>query len=296
MAITADLVKELRERTGSGMMECKKALVEANGDIDLALENLRKKGIAQADKKAGNIAAEGCIIIKTSPDNKKAVAVEVNCQTDFVARDESFRELAETAAKLALEHGLEDIDQIANLKIKADHQETVEEFRRALIAKLGENIQLRRVTFMATEGIIGTYSHGDRIGVLVELTVDNKDLGKDLAMHIAASRPKAISPKDIPAKAIEKEREIFLAQAQGSGKPAEIIEKMVEGRIKKFLSEESLLGQPFVKDPSTTINDLLAANQGAEVVRFERFEVGEGIEKKVENFADEVMAQVRGSK
>lgn len=293
MTITADLVKELRERTGSGMMECKKALVEANGDIDLALENLRKKGAAQADKKASNIAAEGVILIKTSSDQKKAVMLEINCQTDFVARDESFRKFAEQVAALVLEQNKTNVDELSELKIDESGQ-TVEERRRSLVATLGENIQLRRATSMSSSGIIGTYLHGDRIGVLVNLSTNNAELGKDLAMHIAASRPRAISPQDIPQALIEKEREIFTAQAQASGKSADIINKMVDGRIKKFMAEECLLGQPFVKDPNVTVESLLN-KENAKVSAFERFAVGEGIEKKVENFAAEVMAQVRGS-
>lgn len=295
MAITAELVKELRERTGSGMMECKKALVEANGDIDLALDNLRKKGRAQADKKASNIAAEGRVVIKLSPDHKKGIMLEVNCQTDFVARDDSFKEFAELVAERALEENIEDVVRILDLPVDRNGNEKIEDLRLSLVAKLGENIQLRRAIIMSSEGSIGSYLHGDRIGVLVKLSVDNKELGKDLAMHTAASRPRAIAPEDIPQSVIQKEREIFLAQAQGSGKPADIIEKMVEGRIKKFTNEECLLGQPFVKDPSKSISALLAA-ENAKVLAFERFEVGEGIDKKVENFADEVMAQVRGSK
>lgn len=293
MTITADLVKELRERTGSGMMECKKALVEANGDIDLALENLRKKGAATADKKAGNIAAEGVIIIKTSGDKKQAVMLEVNCQTDFVARDESFRKFAEETAGLALQKRVSDVNELANLTF-SNGDEKVEDRRRSLVATLGENIQLRRGIFMQSEGSIGTYLHGDRIGVLVDLSTDNIDLGKDIAMHIAASKPRAVSAEDIPQVLIDKEREIFTAQAQASGKSADIISKMVEGRIKKFLNEESLLGQPFVKDPDQTVEALLNKEK-AKIRSFERFAVGEGIERKTENFADEVMAQVRGS-
>lgn len=292
MTISAELVRELRERTGSGMMECKKALVEANGDIELALENLRKRGSAQADKKASNIAAEGRIVIETTADNKKAIMLEINCQTDFVARDESFKAFANAVATAALKNNAADIEQISELKL--ENGETVEEARRALVAKLGENIQLRRVIIVSSEGSIGTYLHGDRIGVLVHLSTDNMNLGKDLAMHVAASRPRAVAPEDIPQAIIEKEREIFLAQAQASGKPSDIIDKMVEGRIKKFMAEECLLGQPFVKDPASTISALLSQHQ-AKVSSFTRFEVGEGIEKKVENFADEVMAQVRGS-
>lgn len=294
MTITADLVRELRERTGSGMMECKKALVEAEGDIDLAQENLRKKGVAAADKKAGNIAAEGVILIKTSPDKKKAVMLEINCQTDFVARDENFRKFAEMVAAKALESDQSDVNALSELAIE-NNGESIEERRRSLVGTLGENIQLRRATVMNSDGTIATYLHGDRIGVLVNLSVDNGELGKDLAMHIAASRPRAVGPEDIPQVLIDKEREIFTAQAQASGKSADIISKMVDGRIKKFMAEECLLGQSFVKDPSVTVEALLN-KANAKVISFQRFEVGEGIEKKVENFADEVMAQVRGSK
>jgi elongation factor Ts len=295
MAITADLVRQLRERTGSGMMDCKKALVEADGNIDVAAEILRKKGSAQADKKATNVAAEGRVAIKTSSDNKTGLILEINCQTDFVARDESFKQFVDLVAKRALEENTADVEVISDLPIDQNTSEKIEQRRQSLVAKLGENIQIRRAAIMHSEGVIGTYSHGDRIGVLAGLSTDDKELGKDLAMHIVASRPRAILPDDIPQEVIKKEREIFYAQAQGSGKPADVIEKMVEGRIKKFLNEECLIGQPFVKDPSTTIGKLLS-NANAKVTSFIRFEVGEGIEKKTENFADEVMAQVRGSK
>lgn len=295
MTISADQVKELRERTGAGMMECKKALVEAQGDIELALENLRKKGQAQDDKKASNIAAEGVITIKITPDNKSAVMLETNCQTDFVARDENFRKFAELVASRALEENITNVEDLAELTVDSSSSETLDERRKSLVATLGEKIQLRRLAVMKTQGSIGTYLHGNRIGVMVQLEGENKELGKDLAMHIAASNPRAVAPEDIPQSVIEKEREIFLAQAQASGKPIEIVEKMVDGRIKKYMSEECLLGQPFVKDPSKTVGNLLA-NENAKVTAFIRFVVGEGIEKKVENFADEVMAQVRGSK
>lgn len=295
MTVTAELVKELRDRTGAGMMECKKALLAANGDIDAAVENMRKAGSAQADKKAGRVAAEGVIVIKTSGDHKKAVMVEVNCETDFVGRDENFRKFAHHIAQRALEENISKLEDLMSMPYEKGQSATVEETRQSLVATLGENVQIRRVVLQQSEGIIATYCHGDRIGVLVGITSDNQDLGKDLAMHIAASRPRAVSPEDISQNVIEKEREIFIAQAQSSGKPSDIIEKMVEGRIKKFLSEETLLGQPFVKDPSKTIANLLS-NANTKVTYFERFEVGEGIEKKSENFVDEVMAQVHGSK
>jgi elongation factor Ts len=294
MAITAELVKELRKRTGSGMMECKKALVEANGDIELAFENLRKRGMAQAEKKASNIAAEGQIVIHVTPDHKRAIMVEFNCQTDFVERSEDFRNFAQQVASRALAEEESAVEKIAALRIDHD-SETIEEYRRSLVAKLGENIQIRRAVIMQSEGCIGNYVHADRIGVLVNLSRDSKELGKDLAMHIVANRPRAIMPQDIPASVVEKEREIFLAQAQGSGKSADVIEKIVEEHVKLFRNEQSLLGQPFVKDTSQTIENLLI-RENAKVLAFERFEVGEGIEKKVESFADEVMAQVRGSK
>lgn len=292
MAITAEMVKELRERSGSGMMDCKKALVEANGDIDLALEKLRIKGIASADKKLGKIAAEGVIIIQVTADSKKAVMLEVNCQTDFVGRDESFRKFANQAALSALENAVTDVDALASLPMGS---QTIEDTRRTLVATLGENIQLRRLTFMTSSGSIGSYLHGDRIGVLVNLSADAKDLGKDIAMHIAASKPSAVSADDIPEALVDKEREIFLSEAQASGKSSEVIEKIVEGRIKKFKNEEALLGQPFVKDPSLSVESLLSA-ENVKVHGFIRYEVGEGIEKKVQNFAEEVMAQVHGDK
>jgi elongation factor Ts len=292
MAISTELVKKLRERTGAPMMDCKTALVEAQGNIELALENLRKKGTVQADKLASRTAAEGTIIIKSTPDYKSAVMVEINCQTDFVARDKSFQSFAELVATKALQGNLATVEDISALSL--GDGKTVDEQRQELVATLGENIQIRRIVLLHSQGTVGTYLHGDRIGVLVELSVDNRDLGKDLAMHIAASRPRAVAPEDIPQVLIAKEREIFMAQAQASGKPVDIIEKMVEGRLKKFVNEESLLGQPFVKDPEKTVGNLLAS-ENAKVFSFTCFKVGEGIEKKVESFAEEVMAQVRRS-
>jgi elongation factor Ts len=294
MTISAALVKELRERTGSGMMECKKALVEAAGDIDAAAEALRKQGIAKADKKAGRTTAEGAIIVKRSPDQKEAAMVEINCETDFVARDESFRDFAEKVADRALAAKTNNLEDLVKLPIQGNDGQTIEAARQELVAKLGENINIRRVVYMQSSGSMGVYKHGERIGVLIALSNDNQDLGRDLAMHVAASNPKAVTAADLPQDFIEKEKEIFSAQAQASGKPAEIIEKMVEGRVTKLLSEVSLVGQPFVKDPDKTVGALLNESQ-AKVTQFIRFEVGEGIEKKVENFADEVMAQVRGS-
>jgi elongation factor Ts len=295
MKITANLVNALRKKTGSAMMECKKALVEANGDVEQAAEILRKRGIAQAGKKAATVVAEGGIFIKTTLDNKQAVMLEMNCQTDFVARSDRFKAYANLVASRALEESSTDLDSVLMLKVDNQSEESLEEHRQSLVATLGENIQLRRLAFMRSDGSIGAYLHGDRIGVLVQLSKDDKELGKNLAMHIAASSPRAVAAEDIPVAVIEKEREIFLAQAQGSGKPPDIIEKIVEERIKKFISGECLLGQDYVKDSAKTVGSLLASEK-AKVLSFVRFSVGEGIEKKAESFVEEVMAQVRGDK
>jgi len=289
MAITAALVKELRERTDAPMMECKKFLEKTNGDIDKAIEEMRKAGSAKAAKKEGRITAEGIIIVLTSSDKKTGVIIELNSETDFVARSEDFRKFADDLAEVALTNRIADIDSLLAAKMNGS---TVEEIRQSLIAKLGENIKVRRVELIVSDHEISSYKHGDRIGVLVNFQGDEQ-LGKDLAMHIAASNPQVVAPEHVPEEMIAKEKEIFLAQAAESGKPQEIIEKMVAGRISKFLNEVSLHGQPFVKDPDVTIVKLLKS-KNAEVIEFIRFEVGEGIEKKVENFADEVMSQVRG--
>lgn len=292
MAITAALVKELRERTGAGMMECKKALVETDGDIEAAIELMRKSGMAKADKKAGRTAADGLVVIKTSADGKQATIVEINSETDFVAKGDDFINFANAIAARVLASKPADLDALMALPLQ-DGGESVEHARKELIAKLGENMSVRRFELLETSGQIGSYMHGARIGVLVDLEGGDETLGKDLAMHIAASRPTCVSEEDVSAELIEKEKEIFSAQAAESGKPADIIEKMVGGRIKKFLKEITLMGQPFVKDPDQTIEKLLKG-AGAKVNRFTCFEVGEGIEKKTENFADEVMAQVKG--
>jgi elongation factor Ts len=292
MAITAALVKELRERTGAGMMECKKALVETDGDIDVAIEHMRKTGLAKADKKAGRTAAEGLVVFKCSDDGKKAAMVEVNCETDFVTKGDDFINFANAVAQAALEGEPADIDALLALPLEGG--DSVADTTKALIAKIGENMNVRRFVTKTTDGVLGAYLHGGRIGVMVELQGGDAALAKDIAMHIAASKPACVSEADVPAELIEKEKEIFAAQAAESGKPAEIIEKMVGGRIKKFLKEVTLLGQPFVKDPDQTVEQLLKA-AGATVVGFDRLEVGEGIEKKVENFAEEVMAQAQGS-
>ena len=293
MAITAAMVKELRERTGAGMMECKKALVETDGDIDAAIEHLRKTGMAKADKKAGRTAAEGLVVIKTSDDGKRAAIVEVNCETDFVAKDENFRKFVDAVADQVLANNPADLDELLNLPMPGEEGTTIGEALKALIAKIGENMAIRRFAIIEASGQLHTYMHGNRIGVVVDLEGGNDTLGKDIAMHIAASRPMTVSEADVPAEVIEKEKEIFAAQAAESGKPPEIIEKMIGGRIKKFLKEITLLGQPFVKNPDETVEQLLK-KENAKVAGFTRYEVGEGIEKKQENFADEVMAQVKG--
>jgi len=290
MAITAALVKQLRDRTGSGMMECKKALVEADGDIDVAIENMRKSGLAKADKKAGRVAAEGQVAIAVSDDGKTAALVEVNSETDFVSKGDDFTNFAQSVADKILSEDPADIDAVRALDLGG---QTAEETRKALVAKLGENIQLRRFVRMSTNGVIGAYRHGERIGVLVDLAGGDQELARDLAMHVAASRPECVSEADVDPALVEKEREIFRAQAAESGKPPEIVEKMVEGRIRKFLGEITLVGQPFVKDPDQTVAKLLKS-KGAQVNQFARMEVGEGIEKEETDFAAEVMAQVKG--
>lgn len=292
MAITATMVKELRERTGAGMMECKKMLTETNGDIEAAIDNMRKSGAAKADKKAGRIAAEGKVIITVSEDKKEASIIEVNCETDFVAIDESFVGFVTAAGATVLADKPADVAALSALPL--DSGETVEETRANLVAKIGENMQVRRFELLSSEGQVCAYNHGVKIGVAVAITGGDEALGKDIAMHIAASRPTCVSEAEVPAELLEKEKEILIAQAQESGKPMEIIEKMIQGRLRKFLSEITLVGQPFIKDPDQTVAQLLKA-AGAEVTAFVRYEVGEGIEKKQEDFAAEVMAQVKGS-
>lgn len=293
MAITAAMVKELRERTGAGMMECKKALVETDGDIDAAIEHMRKAGMAKADKKAGRTAAEGLVAIKVSDDNKTAAVVEVNCETDFVAKGDDFQNLVNNVAERVLKDKPADLDALMAMPITDSDSTSIEETRKALIAKLGENMNVRRFQVIEAKGSLSTYMHGTRIGVVVDLEGGDNTLGKDLAMHIAASRPVCVSEDEVAPELIDKEKEIFAAQAAESGKPADIIEKMVTGRINKFLKEITLLGQQFVKDTDQTVEKLLKG-AGAKVHQFVRIEVGEGIEKKQENFAEEVMAQAKG--
>ncbi|MGB7754965.1 MAG: translation elongation factor Ts [Salinisphaera sp.] len=288
MAISASLVKELRERTGAGMMECKKALQATDGDIDAAAENMRREGLAKADKKAGRVAAEGRIASATSADNTAAVLVEVNCETDFVGKNEEFIEFAEEVAKLVLEKEPADVEALGDMYLGG---ETVEDKRRALIAKLGEKITVRRFERIdAAEGRIDVYSHGARIASAVAVSGGDDELLRDLAMHVAASAPAHLSTEDVPEERRNAEKELLMAQARDSGKPEDIIEKMVEGRLKKFLGEITLMGQPFVKDPDVTVEKLVS-ERGAKIESYARLEVGEGIEKKQEDFAAEVRAQ-----
>lgn len=293
MAITAGLVKELRERTGAGMMECKKALVEAEGDIEKAIEAMRKAGQAKADRKAGRTAAEGLIAIASDSECPRAAMVEVNCETDFVAKEDGFQAFAAQVAEQTLAVQPATLDALLNARLEETEGATIEERRRQLVARIGENIAVRRFVFLESDGgQVGSYLHGGRIGVLVAITGGDERLAKDIAMHIAASRPVCVAEGDIPADLLAKEKEIFTAQAATSGKPPEIIEKMVAGRLKKFVAEVTLLGQPFVKDPDVSVAKLLAKH-GAAVASFHRFEVGEGVEKASEDFASEVMAQIK---
>ena len=285
--ITAGMVKELREATGLGMMECKKALEESGGDMKAAGDLLRIKSGAKASKAAERIAAEGVVSAWIASDAKLGALLEVNCETDFVAKNEDFRAFAAKLAQCIAEENPADVAALADLSLDGS---TVESIRQALVQKIGENISLRRFVRFATDaGRLASYLHGTRIGVLVQYAGGDGQLGKDVAMHIAASKPVAVSKDNVPADLLAKEREIYAAQAAESGKPANIIEKMVEGRIVKYLAEVTLHGQPFVKDPDTTVEKLLAS-KGARVERFALFVVGEGIEKKTGDFAEEVRA------
>ncbi|MBX5462411.1 MAG: elongation factor Ts [Steroidobacteraceae bacterium] len=298
MNITAEAVKQLRERTGAGMMECKKALVETKGDLDAAADLMRKQGLAKADKKASRVAAEGVIVLEKSADGRSGVMVEVNCETDFVAREADFRAFAQAAATLAATAKPESLEAL--LAAKLESGETLDERRRALVAKIGENITVRRFTTLSAPTHLGAYVHGTRIGALVAVEGGDVSLAYDLAMHVAASNPRYLTVADVPADVVEKERAILTEQAQneaqasGKPKPADIVAKMVEGRLRKTLGEITLAGQAFVKDPDVTIEKLLKT-ANARVTAFERFEVGAGIEKKQEDFVAEVMKQVKGS-
>ena len=289
MAVTAALVKELRERTGAGTLDCKKALVETDGDIELAIENMRKSGQAKAAKKAGRIAAEGVILTKVEAG--RATMLELNCETDFVARDEGFLKFGNELLEVAAANNINDIEALNDAELNGSK---VSEVRDALVAKIGENISPRRV--INVEGdTLGAYVHGGRIGVISILTGGDEELAKDVAMHVAAASPQFVKPENVPAEVVEKEKEIQIEIAIQSGKPADIAEKMVAGRMKKFTGEVSLTGQPFVKDPSISVAELLK-NNSADVINFVRFEVGEGIEKKTEDFAAEVAAQMAAAK
>ena len=290
MQITATMVKELRERTGAGMMECKKALTAAGGDMETAIEQMRISGLAKADKKSGNTAAEGAVVIKISDDGSRFAMVEINSQTDFAAKAEDFINFTQAVVDAVL------VDQPAAVENINIAGQPVEEARKTLVAKIGENIQVRRfVCASGTGGTFGQYLHqGGRIGVVCEMEGGDSDLARDIAMHVAASKPLCVSEQQVPADVLDKEKAILTAEASESGKPAEIVEKMVAGKIRKYLAGITLVGQPFVKNPDQTVAELLKA-RGATVKSFYRLEVGEGIEKKEENFAEEVMAQVRGS-
>jgi elongation factor Ts len=296
MAVTAEAVKALRERTGAGMMECKKALVEANGDLEAAAEAMRKSGLAKADKKAGRIAAEGVVVIERSADGMSAALVEVNSETDFVAREKDFQAFAQQVAKLALTEKPASLEGLMAARLPSG--QTVEEARRALIARIGENIGVRRFEIVTAGAPLATYLHGSRIATVVVLEGGDTTLGHDLAMHVAAINPQFLAAEDVPAEQVEKEREIFISQAASdpklAGKPKEVLAKASEGKLRKFLGEITLLGQPFVKDDKQSVAQVLKA-ANARVLRFVRYEVGAGIEKKQENFAEEVMAQVRGA-
>ncbi|MFK8042090.1 translation elongation factor Ts [Congregibacter sp.] len=285
--MSASQVKELRERTGLGLMECKKALSAANGDIDAAIEELRKSSGMKAAKKAGRTAADGIVSARVADDGSYGVLVEVNSETDFVARDESFLGFVGQVVDRAFETRETDV-----ATLMADG---LEQTREALVQKIGENIGVRRIALTNAEnGVVGAYVHGNnRIAVLVELQSGDQDLARDVAMHVAAVNPQVVQPSDMPAELVEKEKEIYTAQALDSGKPAEIVEKMIGGRIKKYLAENSLVDQAFVKDPDTTVGKLVSS-AGASVVSFSRFEVGEGIEVETVDFAAEVAAQLKG--
>ncbi|MFO1468153.1 MAG: translation elongation factor Ts [Steroidobacteraceae bacterium] len=288
MNISAEAVKQLRERTGAGMMECKRALVDTQGNLDAAAELMRKNGLTKADKKAARVAAEGTLAVERAGND--AVLVEVNCETDFVARGDDFQGFARDVARTALAGRPATLEALLAQK---DGAGTLEERRRALIAKIGENISVRRFERLASTGPLGTYLHGTRIGALVALEGGDEALAKDLAMHVAAINPAYVDAAAVPADVLNKEREILTEQARGEKKPPEIIAKMIEGRLRKHLAEITLLGQPFVKDPDTTVEALLKKAK-AKVSRFVRYEVGAGIEKKQDDFVGEVMAQVKG--
>lgn len=291
MTITAALVKELRERTGAGMMDCKKALVETNADLEAAIDLMRASGAATAAKKAGRVASEGLVNVAISDDHKSAVILEVNSETDFVTKGQAFIDFVNALGKLALKNKPESVATFLTQTL--DSGETVDEAREGIVAKIGENISVRRLQNVSAEnGILGSYKHGDRIAVLAVLSGKDAGLAKDIAMHIAASKPECVSEEQLSNELLEREKAVFIEQAKESGKPDTIIEKMIVGRMKKFVNEVTLYGQAFVKDPDTSVGELVKS-KNSEVVSFVRFEVGEGIEKKEDNFVEEVMTQAQ---
>ncbi len=291
MTITAALVKELRERTGAGMMDCKKALVETKADLEAAIDLMRASGAAKAAKKAGRIASEGLINVAISDDNKNAVILEVNSETDFVTKGQHFIDFVNALGVLALKNRPDSVETFLTQTLESG--ETVDEAREGIIAKIGENVSVRRLQNVSAEnGVLGAYKHGDRIAVLVVLSGKDSGLAKDIAMHIAASRPECISEEHLSSELLEREKAIFIEQAKESGKPDNIIEKMIVGRMKKFVNEVTLYGQAFIKDPDVSVGELVKSNN-TEVESFVRFEVGEGIDKKEDNFVEEVMAQAQ---
>jgi elongation factor Ts len=292
MSVTPEAVRQLRERTGAGVMECKRALVETGGDLDAAAELMRKQGLAKADKKAARVAAEGVIALERSEDQRTAAMVEINCETDFVAREQDFRRFAADVARLSAQRRPPNLEALLAAELAAG--ESVDARRRALVAKIGENIAVRRYVVLENSGPLGAYVHGTRIGALVALEGGTLALAHDLAMQVAAANPRYLSAADVPGEVLAKEREILAEQSRQEGKSPEIVAKMIEGRLRKSLNEITLLGQPFIKDPEQSIEKLLKGAQ-ARVLRFERLEVGAGIEKKAEDFVAEVMAQVRST-
>ena len=287
--ITAQMVKELRDRTGAGMMECKKALVESEGNMDKAIETMRKAGQAKADKKSSRIAAEG--VVTLAMKDGYANMIEINCETDFVAKDENFLEFVKVISDASIVSYKENLEDFINSKNASG--KTIEETRLELVSKVGENVKIRRIKSIdGKDSYLGHYMHGSKIGVVVTLEKENDELAKDICMHVAAMKPSALNANDISKNDLEKEREIYMAQAKESGKPENIIQKMVDGKIKKYISEVTLVDQAFVKDNDITISELLKKNNN-NILSFHRMEVGEGIEKKDENFADEVMAQIK---
>ena len=291
MAITAALVKELRERTGAGMMDCKKALMETSADLEAAIDLMRASGAAKAAKKSGRVASEGLVNLTVSDDNKNAVILEVNSETDFVTKGSAFIDFVDALGSLALKNKPESLEVFLSQTLGSG--ETVDEARQGIIAKIGENISVRRLQIVTTEnGVLGAYKHGERIAVLAVLSGADGELAKDIAMHVAASKPECVSEDQLSSELVEREKAIFIEQAKESGKPDNIIEKMIVGRMKKFVNEVTLYGQSFVKDPDTTVGALVKS-KGTEVESFIRYEVGEGMEKKEDNFVEEVMAHAQ---